>query len=116
MLHCSVTKPLVTFEGLFEGIRFGKWYSHSIDYERRMLLLSGISLRVVLDHKGVEIRRLAIKCPEGDCTITAVDYESMTATKAFLDHFNIPYTGQNMPAAAQSVLFKLLQPKRDHLT
>ncbi|MDA8584279.1 hypothetical protein N9L68_08580 [bacterium] len=116
ILHCSVTKPPVTFDGLFEGIRQGKWYSHSIDYERRNLLSSGISPRVFLDHKGVEIRRLAIKCPQGDCTITAVDYENMTAIKAFMDHIKITYVGQSMPAAIQSVLWKLLEPKREHLT
>ena len=77
---------------------------------------SGVSPRIVLDHKGVDIRRLVIKCPQGDCSITAVDYESMSAVKAFLDHFKIPYAGQSMPAAVQSVLFKLLEPKREHLT
>ena len=50
------------------------------------------------------------------CSITAVDYESMSAVEAFLDHFKIPYAGQSMPAAVQTVLFKLLEPKRDHLT
>lgn len=38
ILHCNVSKPLVTFDGLYEGNRPDKWYSHCLEYERRNLL------------------------------------------------------------------------------
>lgn len=53
-------------------------------------------------------------CPDGDCTIAAVDDEGMPAIESCLDHFKVPYTGQNMRAAIQSALLNILDPKREH--
>ena len=40
----------------------------------------------------------------------------MEAIRTFLQHFHVTYAGQSLPAATQIVLFKLLEPRRQHLT
>ena len=77
---------------------------------------AGVVPRISLDPKGTEIRRLNVPLNDGECAVTQVDGESMDAIKIFLDHFKITYTGQSLPAAVQTVLFKLMEPARQHLT
>ena len=76
-LHSSVNKGPVPFDGDYEGIRPGRWYSHSLAWGRPIMHLAGIIPRTVLDHKGEEIRRLVVKGPDGDCIVSHVDPESM---------------------------------------
>ena len=77
---------------------------------------AGIIPQLVLDHKGCETRRLIAKCEGGDCIVSHVEKASMSAICSFLEHFKMTYAGQSLPAATQLVLFKLLEPKRQHLT
>ena len=77
---------------------------------------AGVIPKLVLDHKGCETRRLVAKCQGGDCVVSQVDKDSMEAIRTFLEHFKVTYAGQSLPAATQIVLFKLLEPKRQHLT
>ena len=104
------------FDGLYEGVAPGHGYTHTIGYDRAMMHAAGIIPKVVFDQKASEIRRIVAKCDGGDCIVSQVDPESMEAIKQLLGTFKIAYAGQSLPAAAQTVLFKLMEPKREHLT
>ena len=112
LLPSSIRKAPVIMDGQYEGVKPGRWYSHGLTGDRFMLHSAGIIPRKTLDHKGVELRRLTVKTADGDCVISHVDKDNMTATQRFLEHFGLTYTGQGIPAETQAVLFKLMEPKR----
>ena len=83
MLQSSVAKDPVAFNCEYAGIRQGRWYCHDLNWERSIMHSAGIIPRLVLDHKGADIRRLVVKGPHGDCVVSHVDDESMGPVKRF---------------------------------
>ena len=116
LLQSSVQKAHVVLDGPYESLKPGNWYTHDISGVRTQMHSAGVIPKLVLDHKGCENRRLVAKCEGGDCVVSQVDKDSMEAIRTFLEHFHVTYAGQSLPAATQIVLFKLLEPRRQHLT
>ena len=116
LLRANVHNATKTLDGPYERIRPGHWYSGNLTYVRETMHSAGVVPRISPDPKGTEIHRLTVALNDGECVVTQVDCDSMDAINNLLEHFKITYTGQSLPAAVQTMLVKLMEPARQHLT
>ena len=52
----------------------------------------------------------------GECIIRRIDEEGFEHIAKFVEAHGLDYVGQSLPAAVQTVLFKLLKPQRVYIS
>ena len=101
LLQSSIQKEHAQLDGPYEGVKAGRWFTHDIAHVRSHMHSAGIIPKPMLGHRGCETRRLIAKCEGGDCIVSKVEKESMSAIRSFLEHFKMTYAGQSLPATTQ---------------
>ena len=84
----------------------GHFYVEDLNQVRENLFHQGHIPRIIMGHK-CDIHQLTVTLPEGKCVVQRIDPGTSKSIAALLDAFGIEYTGQSLPAATQTVPFKL---------
>ena len=109
------TPPFSEWEP-FSGIESGDFYAKDMAEVRETLFKHNHIPKITLGHKGESTRKLTLHLPGGKCTIRQIDEENSAQIAKFVEGHGLEYIGQSLPAAVQTVLFKLLKPQGEYLS
>ena len=118
MLSCEArgkTPPCSEWEP-FGEIKASDFFAKGLPEVRQTLFKHNHIPKVTLGHKGELTRKLTLYLPSGKCTIRQIGDENSAEIAKFVEGHGLEYIGQSLPAAVQTVLFKLLKPQSEYIS